>query len=58
MIKRLSGTSGRYHVVEVRTVEDLRTCDAVILPGGESTAMRIIGTNGGNIGMIMPCLKA
>jgi 5'-phosphate synthase pdxT subunit len=45
-IRKVSGDSNRYVPVEVRTVADLDKCDAIILPGGESTAMRIIATGG------------
>lgn len=35
------------HAKEVRTAEELRTCDGLIIPGGESTTMaHIANTNG------------
>ena len=33
----------KVNVFEVRSPEELEKADALILPGGESTAMRIIG---------------
>jgi 5'-phosphate synthase pdxT subunit len=39
--------------VEVRLPEDLSTCDGLILPGGESTAMALIGETSG----IFPALR-
>ena len=53
VLQKLNGSSGHYCISEVRTVEELQNCDAIILPGGESTAMRIIGSNGGDKGMLV-----
>lgn len=33
--------------VEVRTEEELRRCDALIIPGGESTAISLVATRCG-----------
>ncbi|OLN91652.1 putative pyridoxal 5'-phosphate synthase subunit PDX2 [Colletotrichum chlorophyti] len=33
--------------IEVRTEEELRRCDALIIPGGESTAMALVATQSG-----------
>ena len=54
IIHEISGTSGRYKVVEVRKSADLDDCDALIIPGGESTAMRIIATEASENGMLLP----
>lgn len=43
MIVRVDNGSGRYKAFEIRTSADINEADAIILPGGESTAMRIIG---------------
>jgi pyridoxal 5'-phosphate synthase pdxT subunit len=32
-------------VIEIRTGSDISSCDGIIIPGGESTAMRIIAEN-------------
>ena len=42
VIERIDGGAGRYRAIEVRSADDLEICTALILPGGESTAMRII----------------
>jgi 5'-phosphate synthase pdxT subunit len=33
--------------VEVRTVEDLKTCHALIIPGGESTTIALVAEREG-----------
>ena len=45
VLKRLS--DNRFNVIEVRTTTELHSCHALVIPGGESTAMRIIGENHG-----------
>ena len=43
IIRDLDSGSGLISVFEIRTDEDVERADGIILPGGESTAMRIIG---------------
>ncbi|KAK9472298.1 pyridoxal biosynthesis protein PDX2 [Dipodascopsis tothii] len=38
---------GRVDVVEVRTAEELARCDALVIPGGESTAISLIAARTG-----------
>src|SRR5262249_17885313 len=38
-VERASGDGIEAHAVEVRTAEQLENCDALIVPGGESTTM-------------------
>ena len=45
VLRRLS--SNRYEVCEVRIASDLAAIDALIIPGGESTSMRVIGDSSG-----------
>lgn len=37
----------QWHFIEVRTAEQLSACDALILPGGESTAISLVATRSG-----------
>lgn len=37
-----SEASGGIDIVEVRTAEELRGCDALIIPGGESTTVSLV----------------
>lgn len=37
----------QWHFIEVRTAEQLSTCDALILPGGESTAISLVAARSG-----------
>lgn len=43
-LKQLSGAHGGIEVSQIRKASDLACLDGIILPGGESTAMRIIST--------------
>ena len=36
-----------FNAIPVRTVAHLDTCDALIIPGGESTTMTLLANNGG-----------
>ena len=36
-----------WHFTEVRTEEQLLTCDALIIPGGESTTMSLVAERSG-----------
>lgn len=36
-----------WQFVEVRKVEELDACDALIIPGGESTALSLVATRSG-----------
>jgi pyridoxal 5'-phosphate synthase pdxT subunit len=42
--RRLQCSNSSYFVFQVRTVQDLQGIDGIVLPGGESTAMGLIGT--------------
>lgn len=33
---------GEWHFIEVRTPQELATCDGLVLPGGESTTMSLV----------------
>ncbi|TFK53339.1 SNO glutamine amidotransferase [Heliocybe sulcata] len=46
MLQRLS-MKRRIVVVQVRTADDLAKCDALIIPGGESTTMAILARSAG-----------
>ena len=48
MLKSLSDAQTPLSIVEVRTASDIEVCDALVLPGGESTAMRIIADSQGS----------
>ncbi|KOS20727.1 Pyridoxal biosynthesis protein PDX2 [Escovopsis weberi] len=37
----------RFHAIEVRNVADLRRCDALIIPGGESTTISLVAAQSG-----------
>lgn len=37
-----SGQDGRWEFVEVRTAHELERCDALIIPGGESTTVSLV----------------
>ena len=37
-----SEASGHVNILEVRTAEELRGCDALIIPGGESTTVSLV----------------
>jgi 5'-phosphate synthase pdxT subunit len=37
----------QWKFIEVRTVEQLASCDALIIPGGESTAMSLVAARSG-----------
>jgi len=41
MLKKISGKR-QLDVIEVRTLEELKLCDALIIPGGESTTMGLL----------------
>ena len=36
------GLDGKWEFVQVRTVQDLQKCDALIIPGGESTTVSLV----------------
>ena len=38
---------GIWQFIEVRTVEELSKCDALIIPGGESTTMSLVASRSG-----------
>ena len=38
------------NAIEVRTAEELRTCDGLIIPGGESTTMAHVANTNGLLG--------
>ena len=47
LLKRASqevatGQDGRWEFVEVRTANELERCDALIIPGGESTTVSLV----------------
>lgn len=46
-LHRQSVLNAGHHAVEVRTVEDLKSVDCLIMPGGESTTMRKLMHAGG-----------
>ncbi|KAI0198119.1 PdxT/SNO family [Astrocystis sublimbata] len=44
---RLATNHGQVHLTEVRTPEQLALCDALILPGGESTTLSLVAAQSG-----------
>jgi glutamine amidotransferase PdxT len=48
MLKSLSDAQNPLNIMEIRTASDIEVCDALVLPGGESTAMRIIADSKGS----------
>ena len=43
----------KYSSFQIRTADDIDNADGIILPGGESTAMRIIGLASENQGSML-----
>ncbi|KAG9695400.1 SNO glutamine amidotransferase, partial [Aureobasidium melanogenum] len=37
----------KWHIIEVRTVEQLQSCSALVLPGGESTTISLVAARSG-----------
>jgi len=48
MLQKISG-KGRIEVIQVRTPEELKRCDALIIPGGESTTIALLARLSGLI---------
>lgn len=42
-----SGSSSDFHFIEVRTPEQLASCHALIIPGGESTTLSLVAAQSG-----------
>lgn len=42
-----AGDAERWVFIEVRTVDELMRCDALIIPGGESTAISLVAARSG-----------
>jgi len=42
MLQKISGNKRRLEAIEVRTPEELNRCDALIIPGGESTTIALL----------------
>lgn len=38
------GQDGKWEFIEVRTTQDLQKCDALIIPGGESTSVSLVAS--------------
>lgn len=38
------GQDGKWGFIEVRTAQDLQKCDALIIPGGESTTVSLVAS--------------
>lgn len=36
-----------WHFIEIRTAEELSSCDALVIPGGESTAISLVAARSG-----------
>lgn len=43
----ISTPSSNFNFIEVRTPEQLATCDALIIPGGESTTLSLVAAQSG-----------
>ena len=46
-LKRISARDIRWDFLEVKTPNELEQCDALILPGGESTTMSLVAARSG-----------
>jgi len=42
MLQKIRGKKGHLDVIQVRTPEELKRCDALIIPGGESTTIALL----------------
>jgi 5'-phosphate synthase pdxT subunit len=47
LLKSPSSEQLTWHFIEVRTPAELERCDALILPGGESTAISLVAARSG-----------
>lgn len=56
MLKKVSGKR-QLDVIQVRTPEELRLCDALIIPGGESTTMGLLAKISGLIEPLKEFIK-
>ncbi len=45
--KQVKGEDVKWRFIEVRTEADLWSCDALIIPGGESTTMSLVASRNG-----------
>lgn len=43
----LPNESTKWSTIEVRTIEELDACDALIIPGGESTTIALVAARSG-----------
>jgi len=57
MLQRVS-LKQRIHIVQVRTPEDLAKCDALIIPGGESTTIALLARLAGLLAPLRDFVKA
>jgi 5'-phosphate synthase pdxT subunit len=46
-----------FEIAEVRTREQLGRCDALVIPGGESTAISLVAERGGMLGGLREFVK-
>jgi 5'-phosphate synthase pdxT subunit len=46
-----------FEIAEVRTREQLDRCDALVIPGGESTAISLVAERGGMLGGLREFVK-
>lgn len=47
----------KWRIIEVRTVEQLQTCDGLIIPGGESTAISLVAARSGMLDPLRDFVK-
>lgn len=46
-LKKRKAVDVKWDFIEVRTPQELETCDGLIIPGGESTAMSLVAARSG-----------
>lgn len=57
-LKENGANDSEWRFIEVRTTEGLGKCDALIIPGGESTTMSLVAARSGMLGPLREYVKS